>query len=78
MLQILVNVLHNAKYACDEGGQRDKCVTVRIRRRGDKRVQIEVADNGVGIYQRPDLLSGGLGRSLISARLSSMASCGSA
>jgi signal transduction histidine kinase len=49
MLQILVNLLRNAKYACDESGSSAKEVTVRIKRAGDERVRIEIADNGVGI-----------------------------
>ncbi len=49
MLQILVNVLRNAKYACDESGSSEKQVTVRIKRAGNDRVLIEIADNGVGI-----------------------------
>ena len=49
VLQIVVNLLHNAKYACDAGGQSDKVVTVRIGPAGPERVRIEVADNGVGI-----------------------------
>jgi signal transduction histidine kinase len=49
VLQVLINILHNAKYACDEGGQAQKQVTVRIQRRGSERVRIEIADNGIGI-----------------------------
>jgi signal transduction histidine kinase len=49
VLQILVNVLHNAMYACDESGRADKQVAVRIGRAGEDRVRIEVADNGIGI-----------------------------
>jgi PAS domain S-box-containing protein len=49
VLQIVVNLLHNAKYACDAGARSDKVVTVRIGPAGPDRVRIEVADNGVGI-----------------------------
>jgi PAS domain S-box-containing protein len=49
VLQIVVNLLHNAKYACDAAGQADKVVTVRIGPAGPERVRIEVTDNGVGI-----------------------------
>ena len=49
MLQILVNILRNAKYACDESGRAEKVVTVRIKRAGKEHVCIEIADNGVGI-----------------------------
>ena len=49
VLQILVNILRNAKYACDESGLAEKVVTVRIKPVGNERVSIEIADNGVGI-----------------------------
>lgn len=49
VLQILVNLIRNAKYACDDGGQKDKVVTLRIRANGPDRVQLVVADNGIGI-----------------------------
>jgi signal transduction histidine kinase len=49
VLQILVNVLHNAKYACDESRRADKQVTVRVAKSGEDRVKIEVVDNGIGI-----------------------------
>ncbi len=49
LLQILVNILRNAKYACDESGSPEKEVTVRIKGVGKERVRIEIADNGVGI-----------------------------
>jgi ligand-binding sensor domain-containing protein/signal transduction histidine kinase len=49
VLQILVNLLHNARNACDESGREDKQVTLRIRRSTDQTVAIEVADNGIGI-----------------------------
>jgi signal transduction histidine kinase len=49
VLQILVNVLHNAKYACDESERADKQVTVRVAKSGKDRVKIEVVDNGIGI-----------------------------
>lgn len=48
VLQILVNLLRNAKYACDESGREDKCLTVRVSN-GAGRIKIAVADNGVGI-----------------------------
>lgn len=47
VLQILVNVIRNAKYACHEGGA-EKQVTVRIRAR-EGSVQVSVIDTGVGI-----------------------------
>jgi len=48
VLQILVNLIRNAKYACDESGRADKHLIVRVTN-GDDRVRIAVADNGVGI-----------------------------
>jgi two-component system, NtrC family, sensor kinase len=49
VMQIVINFLANAKYACDAGKQNDKTVTVRIKRLSPERVRIEVADNGIGI-----------------------------
>jgi len=49
VLQILVNLLHNAKYACDQSGRKDKLVILRIQLSREQTVKIEVADNGVGI-----------------------------
>jgi len=47
-MQILVNLIRNAKYACDESGRPDKQLTLRVS--GDERiVRISVIDNGVGI-----------------------------
>jgi C4-dicarboxylate-specific signal transduction histidine kinase len=48
VLQILINLIRNAKFACDESGRSDKRVTVRIGNR-EGRVEISVADNGIGI-----------------------------
>jgi PAS domain S-box-containing protein len=48
VLQILVNLLQNAKQACSAGSAAEKQVTVRIKAR-DERVIIAVTDNGVGI-----------------------------
>jgi len=48
ILQILVNLLRNAKYACQESDREDKRLTVRVAD-GDGRVKISVSDNGVGI-----------------------------
>jgi PAS domain S-box-containing protein len=47
-LQILVNLIRNAKQACDEANRDEKLLTLRIMSAGD-RVHITVADNGVGI-----------------------------
>jgi ligand-binding sensor domain-containing protein/signal transduction histidine kinase len=48
VLQILVNLIRNAKQACDERGQEDKQVSVRIASE-DGQVKISVTDNGIGI-----------------------------
>jgi C4-dicarboxylate-specific signal transduction histidine kinase len=48
VLQILVNLVRNAKYACDESGRTDKLLTLRVEG-ADNRVRISVVDNGVGI-----------------------------
>ena len=48
VLQILVNLIRNAKYACDESGHADKQVTVRIES-APGGARISVIDNGVGI-----------------------------
>jgi signal transduction histidine kinase len=49
ILQILVNLLHNAKHACCESGKSEKQVVIRIQPIATDRVKIEVTDNGVGI-----------------------------
>jgi len=48
VLQILVNLIRNAKYACDESGKDDKWISLQVRN-GDDRIKISVIDNGVGI-----------------------------
>jgi PAS domain S-box-containing protein len=48
VLQILVNVIRNAKYACDESGNAEKRVTVRVRA-ANGMMQIAVIDTGVGV-----------------------------
>jgi signal transduction histidine kinase len=49
VLQILVNLLHNAKYACEAARTSDRKITVRIAANGSDSVKIHVSDNGVGI-----------------------------
>jgi PAS domain S-box-containing protein len=49
VLQILVNLIRNAKYALDDSGQPDRLMTLRIGGDGDGHVRIQVSDNGVGI-----------------------------
>jgi PAS domain S-box-containing protein len=48
VLLILVNVIRNAKYACDEAKSGEKRVTVRVRAAHDSAL-ISVIDTGVGI-----------------------------
>ncbi len=49
ILQILVNLIRNAKYALSDSEQPDKLLTLRVRCHGQNQVQIQVLDNGVGI-----------------------------
>ena len=48
VLQILVNLIRNAKHACDDSGRTDKRIVIRTDI-DEKNVQISVSDNGVGI-----------------------------
>lgn len=48
VLEILVNLIGNAKQAVDETGRPDKCITLVLRPDGEN-AQIIVRDNGVGI-----------------------------
>lgn len=48
VLQILVNLIRNAKYACDESNRPDKRLTMQVRLINGH-VQIVTLDNGVGI-----------------------------
>jgi len=49
VLQILVNLIRNAKYALDDGMPPVKRLTLRVTVTGDERVRIAVIYNGVGI-----------------------------
>jgi PAS domain S-box-containing protein len=50
LLQILINLLSNARHALVESGKQDKRLIIRIRRSEDRqRLLIEVADTGGGI-----------------------------
>ena len=55
VLQILVNLIANAKHAADEGGQTEKIITLRIAPGAPGRVLLSVQDNGIGIL--PENLS---------------------
>ena len=48
VLQILVNLVRNAKQACDASDRPDKTITLRVFQE-DGKVKVAVADNGVGI-----------------------------
>ena len=48
VLQILVNLIRNAKYACDDSGREDKQITLRVVNGGGS-IKIAVVDNGIGI-----------------------------
>jgi PAS domain S-box-containing protein len=48
VLQILINLVGNAKHACTEGGAGDKIITLGVEPAGD-RVRLTVKDNGIGI-----------------------------
>lgn len=48
VLQILLNLINNAKYACTEGGG-GKNITLEISAAGSGRVRMVVADDGAGI-----------------------------
>src|SRR5688572_14362380 len=51
VLQILVNLIRNAKYAMDSASRRDKRLSVTITLNEANHVQITVTDNGIGISQ---------------------------
>jgi PAS domain S-box-containing protein len=48
VLQVLVNLIRNAKHACQDSDRPDKRLTVRVTN-GAGRIKISVMDNGVGI-----------------------------
>ncbi len=50
VLQILLNLIHNAKNACNENGNSEKRITLRISSPDPNRVSMEVTDNGMGIH----------------------------
>ena len=54
VLQILFNLIDNAKHACIEQPGLPRRIAIKIRRPEKLRVRVEVADNGVGI--RPENL----------------------
>ena len=48
VLQVLVNLMRNAKYACDDSGRMEKQIVIRVTSTGE-RVRIAIIDNGIGI-----------------------------
>lgn len=49
VLQILLNLLQNAKHACDKGTVAEKQIIVRVRAGDKQHVSVCVQDNGMGI-----------------------------
>jgi len=49
VLQILLNLLRNAKQAVQEGGGEQRVIRISIRRLGERRISLAVQDNGVGL-----------------------------
>jgi signal transduction histidine kinase len=49
VLQILVNLISNAKYALSESGRPDKLLTIRARTEREGFICLRVEDNGIGI-----------------------------
>lgn len=49
LLQILFNLLENARHACAEDRRSNRQVTILVSEAAQERVRISVADNGVGI-----------------------------
>ncbi|HXR06282.1 MAG TPA: ATP-binding protein, partial [Candidatus Acidoferrum sp.] len=49
VLQILINLLHNSKYAVDEGGAPEKRIIVRVEKQASNGVCVSIIDNGIGI-----------------------------
>jgi signal transduction histidine kinase len=51
VIQILVNLINNAKYALSSSNKEEKLLTIRVHRHDEHLFRIEVADNGTGISQ---------------------------
>ena len=49
VLQVLVNLIQNAKYALGESGRTDRQLMMSLALSGDQGIEIKVQDNGVGI-----------------------------
>jgi signal transduction histidine kinase len=48
VLQILVNLIRNAKHACHDSAMLDKQILLRVAN-GNGRIKVSVTDNGIGI-----------------------------
>jgi signal transduction histidine kinase len=48
VMQIILNLIRNAKHACDDAIGQDKQITLRVTH-DQQRIQIAVMDNGIGI-----------------------------
>ncbi|MGD8787729.1 MAG: ATP-binding protein, partial [Phycisphaerales bacterium] len=51
VLQIVVNLINNAKYAVTASSKEDKLITIRTYKHNENSVRIEVSDNGIGITE---------------------------
>ncbi len=51
VLQILINLISNAKYALSDSGRDDKILTICVREPQDGHFRIEVHDDGIGITE---------------------------
>ena len=49
VLQILVNLLQNARMTCEESNQPTKQITIRVTQTGKDHVVVEITDNGPGL-----------------------------
>lgn len=49
IMQILINLIANAKQAVNRSGAEEKCITLRVAMNGDQKAKISVIDNGIGI-----------------------------
>lgn len=50
VLQIVLNLINNARHACTEGTKSEKRITLKVFSSGDDRLNMQVSDNGVGIF----------------------------
>jgi signal transduction histidine kinase len=56
VLQILLNLISNAKYAVSENASNDRQIILRLERTDNNVIRIQVSDNGIGI--KPEHLTG--------------------